>query len=166
LEVRRGFRISLHILADWKATVTKKSRHPNFDQTLEILRSRSFDVSPYAGVKGGFLVSKDGVAAVLVAHQDEAAMAITPGALIRGEVARLLDRGYQKFIKTSQFELPASASQLQAIHLFSEELKELIGAIDLYNESLGTTSDLYQYDRLKGREAAKPRNQRRHSPGS
>jgi hypothetical protein len=26
----------------------------------------------------------------------------------------------------------------------------------LYNESLGTTSDLYQYDRLKGREAAQP----------
>jgi hypothetical protein len=23
----------------------------------------------------------------------------------------------------------------------------------LYNESLGTTSDLYQYDRLRGREA-------------
>jgi hypothetical protein len=71
-------------------------------------------------------------------------------------VARLLDRGYQKFIMTPQFELPASASQLQAIHLFSEELKQLTGAISLYNESLGTTSDLYEYDRLKGREAAHP----------
>ena len=81
-------------------------------------------------------------------------MAVTPGALVRGEVARLLDRGYQKFIKTSQYELPASASQLQAIHLFSEELKLLTGATSLYNESLGTTSDEYQYDRLKGREAA------------
>jgi hypothetical protein len=45
---------------------------------------------------------------------------------------------------------------LQAIHLFSEELKQLTGAISLYNESLGTTSDSYQYDRLKGREAAQP----------
>ena len=117
--------------------MTKKSRHPNFDQTLEILRAHSFDVSPYAGVAGGFLVSKDGVGAVLVAHEDGAAMAVTPGALVRGEVARLLDRGYQKFIKTSQFELPASASQLQAIHLFSEELKLLTGATSLYNESLG-----------------------------
>ena len=69
-------------------------------------------------------------------------------------MARLLDRGYQKFIETSQYELPASASQLQAIHAFSEELKQLIGAISLYNESLGTTSDVYRYDRLVGREIA------------
>lgn len=136
--------------------MAKKSRHPNFDQTLEILRAHSFDVSPYTEVAGGFLASKDGVGAVLVAHQDEAAMAITPGALVRGQVARLLDRGFQKFIKTPQFELPATASQLQAIHSFSEELKQLTGAIDLYNQALGTTSDRYQYDRLKGREAAQP----------
>ena len=136
--------------------MTKKSRHPNFDQTLEILRAHSFDVLPFAGVAGGFLVSKDGAAAVLVACEDEAAMAITPGALIRGEVARLVDRGYQKFIKTSKYELPASATQLHAIHLFSEELKQLTGATSLYNESLGTTSDLYEYDRLKGREVAQP----------
>jgi len=68
----------------------------------------------------------------------------------------LLDRGYQKFIKTSQYEFPASASQLQAIHAFSEELKQLTGAISLYNESLGTTSDVYRYDRLMGREEAQP----------
>jgi hypothetical protein len=76
--------------------------------------------------------------------------------MVRGEVARLLDRGYQKFIKTSQYELPASASELQAIHAFSEELKQLTGAISLYNESLGTTSDVYHYDRLMGREEAQP----------
>jgi len=45
---------------------------------------------------------------------------------------------------------------LQAIHLFSEELSQLTGAISLYNEALGTTSDLYEYDRLQGREAAEP----------
>jgi hypothetical protein len=136
--------------------MTKNSHHPNFDQTLEILRAHSFDVSPFAGVAGGFLVSKYGAAAVLVAHEDEAEMAVGPGALLRGEVARLLDRGYQKFIKTSQYELPASATQLHAIHLFGEELKQLTGAISLYNESLGTTSDRYEYDRLKGREGEQP----------
>jgi hypothetical protein len=71
-------------------------------------------------------------------------------------VARLLDRGHQKFIQTADFEIPATASQLQAIHRFSEELKQLTGSLDLYNESLGTTSDLYIYDRLKGREAVQP----------
>ena len=136
--------------------MAKKSRHPNFDQILDMLREHSFDVSPFAAVAGGFLVSKGGAAAVLVAHEDEVAMAVSPGALIRGEVARLLDRGYQKFLKTSQFELPASASQLHMIHEFSEELRQITGASDLYNESLGTTSDQYQYDRVKGREAVQP----------
>lgn len=140
----------------------KKSRHPNFDQTLELLRTQGFDVAPSDAVAGGFLVSRDGVAAVLapgldpVDNTDRAVLAITPGALVRGEIARLLDRGYQKFIKTAQYELPASAAQLQAIHQFSEELKQIIGSDDLYNEALGTTSDTYQYDRLKGREAEQP----------
>jgi hypothetical protein len=139
--------------------MARKSRNPNFDQVLEILRAHAFDVAPYAGVAGGVLVSKHGAGAVLVATKDEtapAAFAESPGALVRGGVARLLDRGYQKFIKTPQLELPASASQLQGIHLFSEELKQLTGAISLYNESLGTTSDVYEYDRLKGREPAQP----------
>jgi hypothetical protein len=69
--------------------------------------------------------------------------------LVGGRVARLLDRGYQKFLKTPDFELPARARQLQALHLFSEELKLLTGAIDLYNEALGTTSDVYLYDRVE-----------------
>ena len=118
--------------------------NPNFDQTLEILRAHLFDIAPFAGVAGGVLVSKHGVGAVLVAAEDKiapAAFAERPGTLIGGEVGRLLDRGYQKFIKTFQFEIPASASQLQAIHSFSEELKRLTGTISLYNESLGTTSD-------------------------
>jgi hypothetical protein len=155
------------ILPDWNGIMKRKSAHPNLDQTLELLRAQSFDVAPYAGVAGGALVSKYGVGAVLVAapeaRDDEdtvAAYAIHPGLLVKGEVARLLDRGYQKFFKTSQYELPASSSQLQAIHAFSEELKQLIGTVSLYNESLGTTSDVYRYDRLMGREAVsdgKPR---------
>ena len=141
----------------------KRSPHPNFDQTLELLRAHSFDVAPHSGAPGGVLVSKHGVGAVLVPPRrandpDDApaACAIGPGILVKGEVGRLLDRGYQKFIKTSQYELPATASQLQAIHTFSEELTQLIGAISLYNESLGTTSDVYRYDRLMGRGAEDP----------
>jgi len=138
----------------------RKSRHPNFDQTLELLRAHGFSVAPYSGGDGGVLVSKHGAGAVLApapgvknAEDPAAAYAVHPGIVVKGEVARLLDRGYQKFIKTSQYELPASAIQLQAIHAFSEELKQLIGEVSLYNESLGTTSDVYRYDRLMGREA-------------
>jgi hypothetical protein len=141
----------------------QKGPHLNFEQTLELLRTHGFDVTPFAGVAGAVLVSKQGAGAVLVpspqtkgSDESAAAFVVHPGVLVKGEVARLLDRGYQKFIKTSQFELPATASQLQAIHAFSEELKQLTGSISLYNESLGTTSDVYLYDRLVGREAAQP----------
>jgi len=142
----------------------KKTVRRNFDQILETLRTHGFEVSTVKGSQGGMLVSKSGAAAVLVASGNNgggpAALAEHPGILVRGEVARLLDRGYQKFIKTSQYELPATASQLHAIHAFSEELTQLTGGISLYNESLGTTSDLYEYDRLRGREDETPQPKR------
>lgn len=135
----------------------RKLQPPGFNQTLEQLRAHGFEVSAFSGISGGMLVTKHGAGAVLVASKDvPAAFAISPGILVKGEVGRLLDRGYQKFIKTAQYEIPATATQLQAIHMFSEELRQVSGAISLYNESLGTTSDLYQYDRLKGRETARP----------
>lgn len=140
--------------------MSRKTRNSNFDQILERLRAHFFDVAPWPEVEGGVLVTKYGTGAVLLATADKAApvaYALHPGVLVGGRVARLLDRGHQKFIKTNQFELPATASQLHAIHRFSEELKQLTGDIDLYNESLGTTSDLYLYDRLKGREAVQQR---------
>ncbi len=136
-----------------------KSRNPSFDQALELLRANAFTVEPYPAVNGGMFVSKHGAGAVLVpaaAKDAPPLFAVPPGILVRGAVARLVDRGYQKFIKSAQYEIPASAPQLHSIHAFSEELRQLTGEISLYNEALGTTSDLYQYDRLQGREAAQP----------
>ncbi len=134
-----------------------KKINPGFLQTLDLLRAHSFEVTPFPGHEEAVQVSKHGAGAVLVpAKGASAAFLVGPGALVNGEVGRLLDRGYQKFIKTAKYELPASAAQLQSIHAFSEELKQVSGAISLYNESLGTTSDIYQYDRLKGREVEPP----------
>jgi hypothetical protein len=156
----RELKVSSFILADWITNMARKSTPASFEQMLDALRAHSFDVSASNAVSGGMLVSKHGIAAVVVpGHTNDrfesggARLAVTPGLLVRGEIARLVDRGYQKFIKTSQFELPATAAQLQAIHQFTEELNQVTGALGLYNESLGTTSDLYQYDRLRGREA-------------
>jgi len=140
--------------------MARKSRNPNFDQALELLRAHGFTLEPYPAVSGATMVAKHGAAAVLVPAADKAAppaFAVTPGILVRGQIARLVDRGYQKFIKSSQFELPATAAQLHAIHAFSEELSQFAGEVSLYNQSLGTTSDLYLYDRLQGREAPEPK---------
>jgi hypothetical protein len=136
----------------------KSKRHQlDFEQTISRLKADGFEATPYAPIAGSMLVTRHGAGAVLVASPGApAAFAIGPGIMVKGEVGRLLDRGYQKFVKTSQYEIPATAAQLQAIHLFSEELKQGCGSISLYNESLGTTSDLYEYDRLQGREAEPP----------
>jgi len=74
-----------------------------------------------------------------------------PGFLLGGEISRILDRGYQKFLKTSKLEIPASADHLRAIHQFTQELDAATGETELYNQALGTTSDIYLYDRVAGR---------------
>jgi hypothetical protein len=74
--------------------------------------------------------------------------------VLNGEISRLLDRGYQKFLKTSKLEVPATADNLRAIHKFARELDEATGETELYNEALGTTSQVYLYDRVAGRPDA------------
>jgi hypothetical protein len=145
--------------------MARKTKAPTLEQIQDALRAHSFEVTAAPGVAGGLWVAKYGCAAVLVpgtgataapgvnpGSDTVVAFRERPGAVVKGEIARLLDRGYQKFLKTSKYELPATASQLQAIHQFTEELTQVTGGISLYNEALGTTSDLYQYDRVKGRE--------------
>lgn len=140
--------------------MARKTRNPNFDQTLDTLRANGFEVTPAPG-GDGVLVAKYGAGALLVpGRQAACAFRERPGILFNGQVARLLDRGYQKFLKTEKYELPATATQLQAIHAFSEELTQWTGGISLYNEALGTTSDLYEYDRLEGRESSEPHAER------
>ena len=80
-----------------------------------------------------------------------AEITVRPGWLLKGQIATLLDKGYQKFLKAGHTEIPATAENLSTLHKFSEELKETMGALVLYNEALGTTSDKYWYDRVLGR---------------
>ncbi len=131
-----------------------KVKKLNFDQILSGLRAHQFDVRELPGVAGEVMVQKNGCAAVLKSSADgkSAALTANPGFLLGGEISRLLDRGNQKFLKTSKLEVPATADHLRAVHLFSEELRERAGTLSLYNESLGTVSDVYLYDRVKGRE--------------
>jgi hypothetical protein len=137
--------------------MAKKIPQRTFNDVLSILGSQRFDVAPaQEGAKrtpNAFQVRKYGCAAEIAAAPDGTVEVLArPGWLLNGEIARLLDRGYQKFIKTAKVEIPATADHLRAIHSFSEELNEATGATSLYNESLGTTSNVYNYDRVKGRE--------------
>ena len=129
-----------------------------FDEVLNKLRSLKFDVREEPGVAGGFRISKYGAAAVIARAKDGKGTVIVhkAGVVLGGEIAFLLDRGFQKFFKTSKIEVTATADHLKAEHLFSEELRLVTGDAVLYNEALGSVSDEYMYDRLKGRDTDAP----------
>jgi hypothetical protein len=138
------------------ALMAKKTPQRSFNDVLAVLGSQRFDVAPaHEGAKRApkaFQVRKYGCAAEIAeAPSGTVELLARPGWVLNGEISRLLDRGYQKFLKSSKLEIPATADHLRAIHEFSEELKEATGATSLYNEALGTTSDVYNYDRVKGR---------------
>lgn len=142
----------------------------SFEQVLQILRDTGFDVRELPGVAnrtaGQVAVGKYGAAAVLArnpkysgktAAEDEQHPVIwitPPGWVLRGNISRLVDHGNQKLFETPTARIAATADALKSVHRFSEELREAIGEPSLYNESLGTVSNSYMYDRLKGREAA------------
>jgi hypothetical protein len=139
--------------------MAKTTKQPTFDDVLATLGSERFDVAPATEganrAAGARRVSKYGCAAEVAPGAEKNApvrVVAKAGWVLGGEISRLTDRGYQKFLKTSKLEIPATADHLRAIHKFSEELKEAAGALTLYNEALGTTSDRYVYDRVTGRE--------------
>jgi hypothetical protein len=149
--------------------MAKKITQRSFNDVLTLLGSQRFDVAPAPEGSGAsksrpsraFRVSKNGCAAEIAeapatpVTTDAAVSSILlvtrPGWVLNGEISHILDRGYQKFLKTPHLEIPASADHLRALHHFTEELNEAAGATTLYNQSLGTTSDSYLYDRVKGR---------------
>jgi hypothetical protein len=132
----------------------KKPRQRTFDEILSELRRLKFDVQDVPGVANQKRITKNGCGIVLESAQNAAGfrMAVRPGPVIGSEIARLVDRGFQKFFTTSRTEVPATADRLTVLHHFVEELKEVAGSTTLYNEALGTVSDAYLYDRVKGRD--------------
>jgi hypothetical protein len=139
-----------------QARIRGKIAPATFDEVLTKLRSLQFDVREEPGVAGGYRVSKHGCAAVIAKAKNGKGVVLVrkPGAVLGGEIAYLLDRGNQKFLKTSNLEIAATADRLKAEHQLSEELRAVIGEPVLYNEALGTVSDEYMYDRVQGRPGA------------
>jgi hypothetical protein len=158
---------ALNLFSQEIELMSRKPKQPTFEQVLDTLRAHAFAVSALPGGAGHYLVSKYSCGAVLAAGSVKAGPVKAGPASkeptpvvevetarfeIGGELATLVDRGYQKFLKTSKFEVAATAEALQAIHRFQEELKQITGETVLFNQGLGTTSDEYLYDRLKGRD--------------
>ena len=127
---------------------------PDYSTYVQQLKEAGFTITERSG--GQILVSKYGCGIVM--EKDPAGGPRFPGApgfMIGEAIAPLLDGGYQKFWQVDGRRLPALAEQLKALHQFENDFRGVMGVTSLYNQSLGTVSARYVYDRVEGREGQK-----------
>jgi hypothetical protein len=135
--------------------MSTKVEQRTYEDAVSWLRDHGFDLIEAPGTQGRVFLRKYNVSAAVQKDGDDGVKIFAyPGYLVGTEISKLVNRGYQQFLKTAKNEIPATADHLKALHQFSEELKEALGLPSLYNESLGTVSEAYQYDRIKDRDKA------------
>ena len=125
----------------------------SFEDHLSKARAAGFNVQS-AG--GGTRIERNGIACVAKPGEGDVPRVVERAGVVMGnEIGTLTDGGYQKFFRTPGGKSkPAQAHELEAVHNFQEDLRETLGLTTLYNESLGTVSNKYLYDRVKGRDQA------------
>ena len=139
-----------------------KVEERTYEGAVQWLRDHGFDLIEAPGTQGRMFLKKYNVSAAIQKNGDDGVKIFAyPGYLIGGEISKLINRGYQQVLKTSKTEVAATADHLKSLQQFSEELKEGLGLPSLYNESLGTVSEAYQYDRIVDRDKPVPERPRR-----
>jgi hypothetical protein len=124
-----------------------KLRVPGFEERIDGLGRSGFAVSPDRA-----RLTRGPCAGLVRENAQGAPEIVRTGILVGGEIGVIVDGGNQKFLVTpSGRKLPALATHLEALHAFTEDLRQALGIVSLYNESLGTVNGLHQYDRLTGR---------------
>jgi hypothetical protein len=133
--------------------MSTKVEQRTYEEAVSWLREHGFDLIEAPGTPGRVFLKKYNVSAAIQKDGDDGVKIFAyPGYLIGGEISKLVNKGYQQVLKTAKTEVAATADHLKALQQFTEELKEGLGLPSLYNESLGTVSESYQYDRIKDRD--------------
>ena len=130
-------------------------KHLTFDDHMSAARAAGFRMESAGG--GKTRIDRNGIAVVMQPGPDGVPQVTERAGVVMGkEIGTLTDGGFQKFFTTpSGKRKPALADELKEIHNFQEDLREALGLTTLYNESLGTVSNLYVYDRVEGRDSGK-----------
>ena len=131
-------------------------RNPTFAERLENIRKAGFIAN---APSGGVVRASRGECAIDLRDEGGTVRSVgRAGVLMREEIGALVDGGYQKFFRTpSGKKRPALSEDLVALHAFEEDLTEALGQESYYNESLGTVSTYYLYDRVKDRDRGVPK---------
>jgi hypothetical protein len=133
----------------------ERTKKLTFEDHMAAARSAGFKTESAGG--GKTRIERDGVAAVAEAGADDVPRFTVRAGIVMGqEIGTLTDGGFQKFFTTASGKRkPALAEELKAIQNFQEDLREALELTSLYNESMGTVSNLYLYDRVVGRDSGK-----------
>ena len=134
----------------------ERPKQLTFTDRLEGLRKAGFSVTP--ATPGTTRVSRGDFAIDLKDDSGTVRADGRAGILLCGELANLVDGGFQKFFRTrAGNQKPALADELKGLHDFEEDLKEALGQESYYNDSLGTVSTYYLYDRVQDRDHGVPK---------
>ncbi len=111
-----------------------------------------FEIMEASGPPRSFGVKKYNCLQYLEPKAEQAWLPLGPPYfIIQGLNCKLEDRGYQKFWRHGDSRFPIRKVELQTLHRFDEEVREILRLPSLYNESLGSTCARTVYDRLEGR---------------
>jgi hypothetical protein len=132
----------------------ERPKHLTFEDHMNAARAAGFRTESAGGKTR---IERNGIAVVMQPGPDGIPQVTERAGVVMGkEIGTLTDEGFQKFFTTpSGKRKPALAEELKEIHNFQEDLREALGLTTLYNESLGTVSNLYLYDRVEGRDSGK-----------
>ena len=134
----------------------ERPKTPTFSERMDNVRRAGFTVTSIGD--GAVRVSRGDFAVELKDQDGTVNAPRSAGVLLCGEMAWLVDGGFQKFFRTdSGKQRPALADDLKGLHDFEEDLKEALGQESYYNESLGTVSTYYLYDRVQDRDRGVPK---------
>ena len=123
----------------------------SFAERVDVLKQAGFSTESVPD--GRVKITKHGVAAVIGDAGKNQPEIEKAGIVAGNEIATLLSGGYQMFLETpSGRRIPATATELKALHEFEEDVKEALGLTSLFNTSLGTTSRKHLYDRVTARD--------------
>jgi hypothetical protein len=131
----------------------ERPKQLTFEDQMSAARAAGFRTE--SSGSGLTRIERNGIAAVVQsAGPNGAVKFVEPAGVVMGsEIGALTDGGFQKFFTTpGGRRKPALAEELREIQDFQEDLREALNLTSLYNESLGTVSTLYVYDRVEGRD--------------
>jgi hypothetical protein len=135
--------------------MSTNEEHRTYEEAVSWLRDHSFDLIEAPGMQNRMFLRKYNCSAAIQKNGGDGVQIFAyPGYVVGSEISKLVNRGYQQFLKTAKTEIAATADHLKALQQFTEEMKEGLGLPNLYNESLGTVSESYDYDRIQDRDKA------------